>query len=59
MKNLLNVIMWCAVVVMWIVTLIADAVCGIPQWLMIIHAIFGVICLVAAVISIVKYRKNK
>lgn len=59
MKNLLNVILWCAVVVMWIVTLIADAFCGIPQWLMIVHAVFGAICLISAILAIVRYRKGK
>lgn len=59
MKNLLNVILWCAVVVMWIVTVIADILCGIPQWLMGIHAVFGAACLIAAILSIVRYKKGK
>ena len=59
MKNLLNVILWWAVVVMWVVTIIADILCGIPQWLMIIHAVFGVVCLIAAILSIIRYKKGK
>ena len=59
MKNLVNVILWCAVVAMWIVTVAVDVVCDIPRWLILIHSTFGVVCLVAAIISIVKYRKRK
>ena len=52
-------ILWCFVVIMWIITLIADFVYGIAVWLIWVHAIVAVICLIVAIVYIVQFRKGR
>ena len=52
-------ILWCLVTIMWIITVVADLIFGIPMWLMIVHAVFGLFSLIVAIVYIVQYSHRK